>query len=143
MEGSVPEFFTHLIGALEAFMPHTYEIKLSARVEKCAERAFLVDPTDKRACLDEFKGIVMEVVIFFSNIHAKYKHDVTFAFQEIHKCKVRHLTFAPKFVSVDVIATDHFRSATSLRKMKIDRVLRPENVVVCVFIKAKTSAAYN
>ena len=143
VEDSVPEFFAHLVGALEAYMPHAYEIKLSDRVDKCAERAFLIDPAANPACPDEFKGVVMEVVDFSSDIHAKREHDVTCTFPESHKCEVHHLTFAPKFISVDAIAIDHPRSADTLRKRKIDRVLRAENVVVYAFSKAKASAAYN
>ena len=139
----MPEFFTHLTRSIEAYAPHQYEIKLSNRVDKCAERAFLVEPVMNEDCPDEFKHVVSEVVDFSSDINAKREHDLTCTFPETHKCEVHHLTFDPKFVSVNEIEKSHPRSAKFLKQRKIDRVLRPENVVVYCFSKAKPSAAYN
>lgn len=143
VEGTVPEFFTHLTRSLEAYAPHQYELKLSNRVYKCAERAFLVEPLINDACPEEFKHVVTEVFDFSSDIHAKREHDLTCTFPETHKCEVHHLTFNPKFVSVDEIERHHPRSARFLRQRNIVRVLRPENVVVYCFSKEKASAAYN
>ena len=130
VEGTVPEFFTHLIRAIEAYAPHQYEIKLLNQVDRCAERAFLVEPVINPDCPEEFKRVVSEVVDFSSDINAKRQHDLTCTFPETHKCEIHHLTFDPKFVSVDEIAQSHPRSAKFLKQRKIDRVLRPENVVV-------------
>ena len=143
VEGTVPDFFTHLTRSLEAYAPHQYELKLSNRVFKCAERAFLVEPLINDDCPEEFKHVVTEVADFSSDIHAKREHDLTCTFPETHKCEVHHLTFDPKFVTVDEIERNHPRSAKFLRQRKIERVLRPENVVVYCFSKAKASAAYN
>ena len=143
VEGTVPEFFTHLICSIEAYAPHMYELKLSERVDKCAERAFLVKPVINHDCPEEFRHVVSEVVDFSSDINAKRQHDLTCTFPETHKCEVHHLTFDPKFVSVDQIQHSHPRSAKFLKKKNIDRVLQPENVVVFCFSKAKPSAAYN
>ncbi len=112
-------------------------------MNKCTERAFLVEPVINKDCPEVFKWVVSEVVDFSSNIQAKREHDLTCTFLETHKCKVHHLTFDPKFVSVDEIELSHPRSAKFLCQNKIDRVLRPENVVVYCFIKMKLSAAYN
>ena len=38
---------------------------------------------------------------------------------------------------------DHKQSANNLIKRKVDRVLRPENVIFNYFSKSKGSAAYN
>jgi len=137
VEGSIPEFFEHMNRSIKEYLPHVYEIKLSNRVDKMAERAFIIDPVARGNCPDEFKNVVSEVVDFTSDIHAKRRHDVTCSFPETHKYEVHHLTFAPKFVTVDEIAVDHPRSANTLRKRSVDRVLRPENVVVYCFGKAK------
>jgi len=142
-EGTTPQFLTHLTTSLEAYLPHLYEIQLSNRVYKCVERAFLIEPLINPDCPPQFKDVIMEVCDFSSDIHAKRAHDLTCTFPETHKCEIHHLTFNSKFVSVDEIAKDHPRSANSLRKRGVERVLRPENVVVSVFSKAKGSAAYN
>ena len=112
-------------------------------MDKCAERAFIIDPVARVNCPEEFKGVVSEVVDFASDIHAKRHHDLTCSFPESHKCEVHHLTYAPKFVTVNDIQIDHPRAAKNLRKRGVDRVLRPENVVVYCFSKVKGSAAYN
>ena len=143
VEGSVPEFFEHLNRSIQEYFPHAYKIKLSNRVGKLGERAFIIDPVARQDCPDEFKGVVSEVVDFASDIHAKRKHDLTCSFSESHKCEVHHLTFSPKFVTVDEIAVKHPRAAKTLMKRNIDRVLWPENVVAYCFGKAKGSAAYN
>ncbi len=143
VEGTVAEFFEHLRLSLDAYLPHRYEINLSSRADKCAERAFLIDPVIRDDCPSEFKDVVSEVVDFSSDIHAKRSHDLTCSFPETHKCEVHHLTFAPKFISVEAIKEEHPRSAKQLEKRGVDRVLRPENVVVYSFSKAKASAAYN
>ena len=46
-------------------------------------------------------------------------------------------------MTVNEIEKDHPRSAKTLRKRKVERVIRPENVVIYCFSKAKGSAAYN
>ena len=143
VEGLTPEFFAHLISSLEAYIPHQYKIQLANRVDKCAERAFLVEPIINEDCPEEFQGVVSEVVNFATDIHAKRKHDLTCSFPETHKCEVHHLTFRPKFVSVDEIELAHPRSAKFLRNRNIERVLRPDNVVIYCFSKAKSSATYN
>ena len=143
VEGTVPEFFEHLNRSLEAYLPHVYEIQLSYRADKCAERAFIIDPVADENCPEEFKEVISEVVDFASDIHAKRELDTTCSFPETHKCEVHHLTFAPKFVTVDEIEKDHKRAAKTLRKRKVERVIRPKNVVVYCFSKAKGSAAYN
>ena len=143
VEGTVPEFLAYLVQSVEAYMSHAYEIKLSNRVDKCAERAFLIDPVTRSDCPVEFKGVVSEVVDFASDIQAKRAFDLTCTFPESHKCEVHHFTFNPTFVSVDDIEKDHPRSAKNLRKRGVNRVLRPENVVAYAFSKAKSSAAYN
>lgn len=143
MEGTVPEFFSHLLRCIEEYMPHVYELKLSNRVDKCAERAFVINPAANNECPDEFKEVIMEVVDFASDIHAKRQHDLTCTFPETHKCEVHHLTFDPKFISVIEIEENHPRSAKLLRKRGVERVLRPENVVIYCMSKAKGSAAYN
>ena len=144
VEGTVPEFFTHLQKSIEAYMSHTYELKLSNRVDKCAERAFIVQPATSSDCPDQFKDVVCEVVDFSSDIHAKRAHDVTCSFPESHKCEVHYLTFNPKFEPIDEeFGQKHERTYANLKKKGVDRVLRPENVVVYAFSKAKASAAYN
>ena len=120
-----------------------YELKLSTCVDKCAERAFIVDPAAREDCPEEFKGVVCEVVDFATDINAKRFHDLTCSWPETHKCEVHHLTYDPKFVSVSDIEKDHPRAAKRLAGLKIDRVLRPENAVFYCFSKAKASAAYN
>ena len=143
VDGSVPEFFAHLIRSIDAYLPHAFEIRLSNRVDKCAQRAFIVSPATDDECPEEYKGTVSEVVDFASDIHAKRQHDLTCSFPESHKCEVHHLTFDPKFISVDEIEKSHPRSARMLMKRGVERVLRPENVVIYCFSKAKSSAAYN
>ena len=143
VKGIVPEFFDHLTRSIQEYTHHAYKIKLSNMVDKLAERAFVIDPVAHADCPDEFKGVVSEVVDFASDIHAKRKHDLMCSFPETHKCIVYHLTFSPKFVTVDYIEAEHPRSAEILRKRGVARVLRPQNVVVYCFGKAKDSAAYS
>ena len=107
VEGTVPEFFEHLRRSLDAYMPHKYELTLSGRADKCAERAFLVDPVACEDCPPEFKDCLLEVVDFLSDIHAKRSHDLTCSFPETHKCEAHHLTFNPKFVTVEEIGKEH------------------------------------
>ena len=86
----------------------------------------------------------MEVVDFASDIHAKREHDRTCSFPETHKCEVHHLTFNSKFLPIDRDYQKlHPKSYQLLRKRGVERVLRPENIVVFCFSKAKASAAYN
>ena len=99
-------------------------------MDKCVERAFIIDPAAREDCPEEFKGVVSEVVDFVSDIHAKQSHELTCSFPKTHKCEVHHLTCAPNFVLVEEIEKDHPRSAKNPRKRGVDRVLRPENVVV-------------
>ena len=118
---------------------------LSGRVDKCAERAFLIDPVARDDCPEEYKDVVCEVVDFSSDIQGKRAHDTTCAFPESHKCEVHHLVFDPYFVSVEDIEKKdkQKRAAENLRKRGVSRVLRNRNVVVYCFSKAKASAAYN
>ena len=102
-----------------------------------------MEPLINDNCLGEIKHVVTEVVDFFSDIHAKREHDLTWTFPETHKCEVHHLTFDPKFVTIDEIERNHLWLARFLHQRKIERVLTPENVVVYCFSKAKASAAYN
>ena len=68
-------------------------------------------------CPEEFKDTVSEVVDFASAIFAKRKHDFTCASPESHNCEVHHLTFSPKFITVDEIEKmGHARTAKNLRK---------------------------
>ena len=132
VEGSLPQFFEHLIRSLEAYLPHSYETKLSNWVDKCAERAFLVlvDLVIQQNCPGELKGVVFEVNDFASDIHTTRHHDLTCSFLESHKCEVHHLSFAPTFVLVDEIETKHPRTARKLRKRGVAGVLCPENTVI-------------
>jgi len=98
-----------------------------------------VSPAADDECPEEYKGTVSEVVDFASDIHAKRQHDLTCSFPESHKCEVHHLTFDPKFISVDEIEKSHPRSARMLRKRGVERVLRPENVVIYI-VSAKQRA---
>ena len=52
VEGTVPEFFVHLLQSLEAYLPHVYKIKMSNRADKYAERAFIIDPVAHQYCPD-------------------------------------------------------------------------------------------
>jgi hypothetical protein len=143
VEGTVPEFFSHLVASIEAYAEHIYEVKLSRRVKKCEERRLLIDPAVSSDCPSEYKNVVSEQVDFSSVIHAKRAHDLTCSIPEQHQCEVHHLTFDPKLVPVHQIEQDHPRSAKALRKKGVHRVLRAQNVVVYAFSKAKPSAAYN
>jgi len=60
-EGTVPEFLTHLVRSIDEYLPHAYEIKLSNRVDKCSERAFIVNPAAARNCPEEFNDVMTEV----------------------------------------------------------------------------------
>ena len=123
VRGTVKEFFDHLTRSIHEYLPHAYEIKLSNRVDKNAERAFIVDPVARADCPEENKFVMSEVVDFTSAIHAKRAHDATCSFPETHNCEVHHLTYAPKFVTVDEIEVDHPRSAKVPRKRGVNRVL--------------------
>ena len=113
----MPEFFSHMVESIEAYQYHVYELKLSNRVDKCAERAFLIEPVTNEDCPDEFKHVVSEVVDFSSDINAKRAHDLTCSFPETHKCEIHHLTFAPKFVNIDEdFKSQHKRAYENLRK---------------------------
>ena len=116
VEGTVKEFFVHVRDCINRYLPHSYEVTLSKRVDKCAERAFIIDPAARDDCPDEFKDVVCEVVDFSSDISAKRAHDATCSFPETHKLEVHHLIFNSEFVTVDEIEKDHKRSATLLRK---------------------------
>ncbi len=61
-------------------MPNKYEIDMSNRVDKCVQRAFLIDPVACNDCPEEFKGVVSEVVNISSDILAKCSHDLTCSF---------------------------------------------------------------
>ena len=119
-------------------------MKLSGRVEKCAEYAFIVDPVARKDCPDELKGVVCELVDFSNDIQAKRAHDTTCRFPKVHKCEFHHLIFDPKIVSVDAIDKEgHVQTSTSLRNKTVERVLRPNNVLAFCFSQEKASAAYN
>ena len=99
---------------------------------------------ERNNCPDEVKGVVCEVVDFSSDIQAKRAHDTTHSFPEVHKYEVHHLTFDPKFVSVDDINKEgHGRTGKILRNNKVERVLRPDNFVVLCFSQEKAITAYN
>lgn len=55
VEGTVPEFFSHLLRSIEEYHAHIYEVKLSYRNGKCEERAFIIDPArNGDGCPEEF-----------------------------------------------------------------------------------------
>jgi len=80
VEGTAKQFFDHLHRPIEEYIPHVYEIKLLNRVDRCVERAFVVDPAIKLDCPEDFKGVVSEVVDFATDIHAKQEKDLTCSF---------------------------------------------------------------
>ena len=144
VEGSVHKSLERLREKFVSYLPHAYEVQLSNRVCRCEERAFIIDPVAREGCPEEFNDVVSEVVDFASAIHAKREHGITCSFPETHNCEVHHITFSPKFVTVDAIEKmGHKRSAKNHRNRKVERVLRPENVVFNCFKKSKPSAAYN
>ena len=112
-------------------------------MDKLADMAFTIDPVADDDCPEEFKGAVFECVDFATDIHAKRYHGITCSFPETHKYEVHHITFAPKFVTVNEIEKNHPRSAKTLRKRKVERVIWTGNVVIYCFSKAKGSDAYN
>ena len=103
-----------MVQSIEAYLQHAYNIKLLNRVNKCAERAFSIDPVAHDDCPEESNGGVSEVMNFATDMHVKREHDLTCRFPDTHK-EVHHLMFAPKFVAVDEIEKDHPRSAKKLR----------------------------
>jgi len=60
---------------MQYYMPHAYKIKLPNRVNKLAERAYIIDPVARANYPGEFKGVVSEIVDFASDIHAKQNHE--------------------------------------------------------------------
>ena len=52
VEGSPLQFFIHLRITIDAYFPHAYKVNLSGRVDKFAERAFIVDPVARDNCPD-------------------------------------------------------------------------------------------
>ena len=146
MVGTPREFLIHLRECINSYFPHMYEVKLSRRVDYCAQRAFMIDPVTREDCPEQQKDVVQEVVDFSADIQGKRAHDATCSFPEIHKCEVHHLTFDPRFVSVEEIEQEdggHKRAVANMRKLGVTRVLRNTNVVVYCMSKAKASAAYN
>ena len=144
--GTPREFLLHLRASIDAYFPHKYEVKLSERVDYCAQRAFMIDPVTREDCPEQQKDVVQEVCDFSTDIQGKRAHDATCSFPEMHKCEVHHLTFDPKFVSVEEIEKEdngHKRAVANMRKRGVTRVLRNTNVVVYCMSKAKASAAYN
>ena len=124
VEGTVPQFLDHLCSTIESYSPHIYEVQLSNCVHRCDARVFTIDPVTRQDCPEEFNNVVSEVVDFTSTIHAKREHDLTYSFPKTHNCEVHHLTFSPKFVTVNEIEQmGHKRPAKNLRKRNIDRVL--------------------
>ena len=144
--GTPREFLIHLRECITSYFPHEFEVKLSQRVDYCAQRAFMIDPVTREDCPEQQKDVVQEVVDFSADIQGKRAHDATCSFPEIHKCEVHHLTFDPRFVSVEEIEQEdggHKRAVANMRKLGVTRVLRNTNVVVYCMSKAKASAAYN
>ena len=107
VKGTRPQFFEHLVRSIEKYLPHAYEVQLSNRVDKCAERAFIIDPVAREDCPEKLKHTVYKVVDFTSNIHVKQEYDLTCSFPETRKYEVHHITCNPKFVYVKDIAKDH------------------------------------
>ena len=116
VEGYVLKFFNHVRSKIEAYAEHDYEVRLMNRTRKCEERAFVIDPATREDCPEEFKNVASEVVDFSSAISSKRKHDLMCAFPETHNCEVHHVTFRPKFKTVDEIEKQHKRTANQLRK---------------------------
>ena len=92
VEGTRSQVFEHLVRLIEKYLPHAYEVQLSSCVDKCAERAFIIDPVAREDIPENVKHAVCEVDDFASDIHAKQKHDLTCSFPETHKCEVHHIT---------------------------------------------------
>ena len=120
--GTLREFLIHLRECINSYFPHEYEVKLSKRVDYCAQRAFMIDPVTREDCPEQQKDVVQEVVDFSADIQGKRAHDATCSFPEIHKCEVHHLTFDPRFVSVEEIEQEdggHKRAVGSMRKLGV------------------------
>ena len=49
VEVSLLQLFSHLHATIDAYFLHSYEVNISRRVDKCAERAFIVDPVAPRS----------------------------------------------------------------------------------------------
>ena len=110
---------------------------MSNRVNKCAERAFIIDPAARDDCPDEFKGVVSAVPGFSSDIHAKKNHDLTCSFSETRKCRVNHIIFGPKMVSVKEIEKEHQRAAKKTRNKKVERLLHPEMLCSTALVRKR------
>ena len=82
VEGTVHQFFIHLRASIAAYLPHAYEVKLSGRADKCAERAFIIDPVVRENCPDQYKKYFCEVFDFSSSIQTKMEHKITCSFLE-------------------------------------------------------------
>ena len=114
--GHRPIFFENLCAKIEVYAAHNYEVQLSNHVHRCKERAFLIEPVACVDCPEEFKHTVVDIVYFASAIFSKRKHDPACAFPELHNCEVHHITFLPKFITVDKLETmGHKRTAKKLR----------------------------
>ena len=50
VEETCPQFFEHLVRSIEKYLPHAYEVQLSNRVDKCAERGYIIDPVAHEDC---------------------------------------------------------------------------------------------
>ena len=68
VEGTVPEFFAHLSRSLDAYLSHSCKLRLSSRVDKCAERASIINPAanrlKKRPSRVRNVGLVFEKKLF-------------------------------------------------------------------------------
>ena len=134
VEGTVPEFLENLRAKFEAYAAHNYEVQLSNRVHRCKERAFAIDPLVRDDCPKEFKSTGLEVVDFASAIFSKRKHDLTCAFPESHNCEVHHITFSPKFITVDKLESMGHKRTTTKTQTEV-RVLCCCSSI-CMFLSA-------
>ena len=59
--GTPREFIIHLRECINSYFPHEYEVKLSQRVDYCAQGAFMIDPVTREDCPEQQKDVVQEV----------------------------------------------------------------------------------
>ena len=62
--GTPREFLIHLRECINSYFPHEYEVKLSQRVDYCAQRAFMIDPVTREDYPEQQKDVVQEEVDF-------------------------------------------------------------------------------
>ena len=58
VEGPPLQLFSHLHATIDAYFLHSYEVNIYRRVDKCEERAFIVDTVARNNFWDGFKGVV-------------------------------------------------------------------------------------